>query len=95
MKSETCEQNNDAGDFLKPLENPASRRGRPRTADWRRLEDGRYDYRPIAKSEYFRIYAMNHACVKVVCPVCNRCVNKQELSLHQKRPICQRHSSKA
>ena len=70
------------------------KRGRPRTADWRRLEDGRYDGRPKAKSEYFRIYAMNHACVKVVCPVCHKCVNKQELPLHQKRPICEKRRLK-
>ena len=58
------------------------------------LDNGAYDKRPCAKSEYFRVYAKTHACVKVVCPTCGRTLNKQELPGHQIRPICARRAAK-
>ena len=74
----------------------ARKQGRPmsQAADWRRLDNGAYDKRPCAKSEYFRVYAKTHACVKVVCPTCGRTLNKQELPGHQNRPICARRAAK-
>ena len=65
------------------------RRGRPAHATWRIQEDGTYNDKPL-DPEYFKLYARGHAMVKVVCPLCQSTVNRQELNLHQQRPICER-----
>ena len=52
-------------------------------AEWRYLENGKYDNRPIDK-DYFRKYM----AVKVPCPCCGKSVLRGDMSTHKKRPIC-------
>jgi formylmethanofuran dehydrogenase subunit E len=52
-------------------------------AEWRYLENGKYDNRPIDK-DYFRKYM----AVRVECSVCGKMVLRGDLSKHKKRSIC-------
>jgi hypothetical protein len=68
-------------------------RARTEATEWRQKEDGTYDNRPTQKSEYFKMYARTHGCVKTVCEMCGKIVNKQEMRLHQQRQVCKnRHA---
>ena len=72
-----------------PKASSKTHQSRSETTEWRQIEDGRCDSRPLLKKEYFRLYAQTHACVKVVGDMRGKTVNKQELRIHQKRPACQ------
>ena len=54
-----------------------------RRAEWRYLDNGKYDGRPLDK-DYFHKYMAN----RVECPVCSKMVQRGDLSKHKKRPIC-------
>ena len=54
-----------------------------RRAEWRYLDNGKYDSRPLDK-DYFNKYMAN----RVECPVCSKMVQRGDLSKHKKRPIC-------
>ena len=54
-----------------------------RRAEWRYLENGKYDNRPIDK-DYFNKYM----AVRTPCPNCGKQVLRGDLSKHKKRPIC-------
>ena len=54
-----------------------------RRAEWRYLENGKYDNRPIDK-DYFKKYMI----VKVECPLCGKFIQRGDLSKHKKRTIC-------
>ena len=76
-----------------PKASSKTHQSRSETTEWRQMEDGRYDNRPLLKKEYFKLYAQTHGCVNVVCNMCGKTANKQELRTHQKRPVCQnRHA---
>ena len=52
-------------------------------AEWRYLENGKYNNKPIDK-DYFRKYM----AVRVECSVCGKMVLRGDLSKHKKRSIC-------
>ena len=54
-----------------------------RRAEWRYLENGKYDKRPIDPN-YFK----NYMALKVECPNCSKMILRGDLSKHKKRPIC-------
>jgi hypothetical protein len=52
-------------------------------AEWRYLENGKYNNKPIDK-DYFRKYM----AVRAPCPNCPKMVLRGDLSKHKKRSIC-------
>jgi hypothetical protein len=54
-----------------------------RRAEWRYLDNGKYDSRPLDK-DYFNKYMAN----RVECPCCSKMVLRGDLSKHKKRAIC-------
>ena len=54
-----------------------------RRAEWRYLDNGKYDSRPLDKD-----YFIKYMASRVECPVCSKMVHWGDLSKHKKRPIC-------
>ena len=85
MQSFDSEQNSSDEQVYTNVESPV---GRPRTAIWRRSEDGKYNNNPISET-YFKDYYREKLAIKVQCRFCGSTVNKQKLkSEHQLSKKC-------
>ena len=64
---------------LPRVKNPV---GRPRTAIWRRTEDGKYNNNPLSEA-YFRDYYKEHLrAIYIECPHCKKPIGKHNYPRH-------------
>ena len=92
MQSFDSEHNSSDEQVYTSVKNPV---GRPRTAIWRRSEDGKYNNNPLSET-YYKDYYHEKLAIKVQCPFCGSTVNKQKLkSEHQQSKKCLKFQNKS